>query len=1223
MHVRKSARDALFPSREDDVFFAPRRGDVVLRGGPAMRAFANRVNRGERRSPEEQLRPAELGAMTLLHEILHTVIKLYRERHPDSFERLAASLEEVLGEEAREVVVTFVGAYPPPPVYHALRGESDDTPQRYLDRTSLEREIDEELILLWVTNENPAYAPVKSLVRDDDLPGSYRAFVATAQEFFENEPRFGPRGETLLELLRAPGRKHPSSILEQVDYVETEWTETLDLGGFTTEAQRLRDLEAEHGRYFRRGGPGPGEPLLEAMTFRRRPEDEPAQFSPDVGWMPNVVLLAKSAYVWLDQLSKTYGREVKTLDQIPDEELDRIASLNVNGLWLIGIFERSRASRKVKQMHGDADALASAYSLASYEIASDLGGYDAYANLRGRAWYRGIRLAADMVPNHVGIDGDWVIDRPDYFLQTRVPPFPSYRFGGPDLSDHPRVGIYLEEGYWSRTDAAVVFRRNDRLTGEDRFIYHGNDGTSTPWNDTAQLDYTKAEVRAAVIDRILHVARMFPIIRFDAAMTLAKRHIQRLWFPLPGGGADAIPSRVDFAMTEEEFDRAIPVEFWREVVDTVAAHAPETLLLAEAFWMMEGYFVRTLGMHRVYNSAFMNMLKRGENEKYRATITNVLDFDPEILKRFVNFMNNPDEDTAIAQFGDNDRYFGVCTMMVTMPGLPMFGHGQIEGFREKYGMEYRRARFDERPNPYLVDRHYREIVPLLRKRYLFSGVERFALYDFMTGGGPDSDVFAYSNGAGSERALVLFNNAYKTTLGRIYASTHRSHLAHELGLDDDHGWWLVFRDVPRGLDYIRPTKDVVDGGMTWELGGFQYHVLMDFRHVTATLERPYDRLAAELNGRGVPDIELAVRELYLRPVHAPLREACSSGHLAYLASLLDAEAMDDAALRDAIGERLGHVVDGLDWMLTQRSGRDVTIDRGPTLDHAAARFVAIRGFLGAAKPEEPIEEVPAEPVAEEVEEVEAETPAPTTLTSVLHVDLLLATLQVEAVLELLAAGDDAFEEARSRPPAYLSARGPIVFREPIDSDPDAAQPPPDEEAAAPEKEEEQTPLSQRVTATGADLEAAEDEVPDAEPTEPDLPAPSLGWSERETLIEKWHLATAILEAFGDSDEAKRRTALVLLAATLPTGPLASAVRLALGTRRGQTFLNVHEYDGAYWLTKERFEDLARFLAEREASSGRVDEARAAAEVAELVALANAEGYRADRMAAKLGPPPAV
>ena len=55
-------------------------------------------------------------------------------------------------------------------------------------------------------------------------------------------------------------------------------------------------------------------------------------------------------------------------------------------------------------------------------------------------------------------------------------------------------------------------------------------------------------------------------------------------------------------MTKAEFDAAFPLEFWREVVDRVTSEVPGTLLLAEAFWLMEGYFVRTLGMHRVYNS---------------------------------------------------------------------------------------------------------------------------------------------------------------------------------------------------------------------------------------------------------------------------------------------------------------------------------------------------------------------------------------------------------------------------------------------------------------------------------------------------------------------------------------------------------------------------------------------------------------------------------------------
>ena len=70
-------------------------------------------------------------------------------------------------------------------------------------------------------------------------------------------------------------------------------------------------------------------------------------------------------------------------------------------------------------------------------------------------------------------------------------------------------------------------------SGETRYIYHGNDGTSFPWNDTAQLDYLNPAVREQVIQTILHVARLFPVIRFDAAMTLAKRHFHRLWFPGP------------------------------------------------------------------------------------------------------------------------------------------------------------------------------------------------------------------------------------------------------------------------------------------------------------------------------------------------------------------------------------------------------------------------------------------------------------------------------------------------------------------------------------------------------------------------------------------------------------------------------------------------------------------------------------------------------------------
>ena len=69
----------------------------------------------------------------------------------------------------------------------------------------------------------------------------------------------------------------------------------------------------------------------------------------------------------------------------------------------------------------------------------------------------------------------------------------------PLRGEHDRVEVRLEDHYWDSSDAAVVFERRDRWSGERRYIYHGNDGTSFPWNDTAQIDYLNAAAREQVI----------------------------------------------------------------------------------------------------------------------------------------------------------------------------------------------------------------------------------------------------------------------------------------------------------------------------------------------------------------------------------------------------------------------------------------------------------------------------------------------------------------------------------------------------------------------------------------------------------------------------------------------------------------------------------------------------------------------------------------------------
>ncbi|HSO27343.1 MAG TPA: alpha-amylase family glycosyl hydrolase, partial [Anaerolineales bacterium] len=844
-HIARSARELY----DFDQSLFRLSGNVIFANFNAARIFAQKMNaqRDLVNFPETAVRAGQINAMGLIDEILHYVIYAYTEqRNPEAMAKALDWVDEKIGpRQVDRALLRFGELFPSLAVY---RGEIE-----LHDYLSAESEHDtgrgvvanrqimlEELLMLWLANANPAFKPFLELFDDRELEKTaYDKIVSELHDFFETQPPFGPENQNLFDMLRAPALASPDSLSGQLDFIRARWAGLLDQYLFRLLSSMDLIKEEEKAIFF---GPGPARVLeFGGEEFF----DEPERFSVDLDWMPNLVLMAKNTYVWLDQLSKHYERPITKLDEIPEDVLRRLARWGFSGLWLIGLWERSPASKRIKQLRGNEDAVASAYSLFSYDIAQDLGGEDAYRVLRDRAWKYGVRLASDMVPNHMGIDSRWVIEHPNWFIQLDYPPFPSYTFNGPNLSWDDRVGIYIEDHYYNNTDAAVVFKRVDHWTGETRYVYHGNDGTSMPWNDTAQLNYLLPEVREAVIQTILHVARRFPVIRFDAAMTLAKRHYQRLWFPEPGSGGD-IPSRAEFGMTRDAFNAAFPEEFWREVVDRVAAEAPDTLLLAEAFWMMEGYFVRSLGMHRVYNSAFMNMLRDEKNLEYRLVIKNTVEFDAEILKRYVNFMNNPDEKTAVEQFGKGDKYFGIATMMATMPGLPMFGHGQIEGYTEKYGMEFRRAYWDEKPDLFLVDRHEREIFPLLRRRYLFAEVENYRLYDFYTGDGAvNEDVFAYSNRAGEERSLVLYHNKFNSTAGWIRTSAafsvktgqgddrtlRQESLGEGLNLPNDGSQYVIFRDHVTNLEYLRNCQEIHHMGLFAELHAYQYHVFVDFRVV--------------------------------------------------------------------------------------------------------------------------------------------------------------------------------------------------------------------------------------------------------------------------------------------------------------------------------------------------------------------------------------------------------
>ncbi len=792
-----------------------------------------------------------LRAVGVLQRALHAVVRAFDAERPG----LVVGLLEGWGSPGS------AGAWSEA-LHRQLEGLPDDAPAFAL--------------VVAAQRRNAALDDLRDLLDPAGLDDALDALMGRALDV-EPGP---PGGVTLGDALLAPCRAHPDDLWAQVAFVARTWGALLP-EDVRADLLRAQDVRAEETQ-FRGWGPGPVE------VFTPPPpgsfpvgDDASVRFSEDHDWMKRLVMIAKHTAVWLDQLSRRYGREIAHLDQIPDEELQRLADAGFTGIWLIGIWERSVASREIKQRMGNPDALASAYAVWDYEVAGRLGGPAAADRLRERALRFGIRVGADMVPNHTALDGRWVFEHPERFIQLSEPPFPNYTFGGPDLSRDSRYGLFLEDGYWDKSDAAVVFKLVEHHTGQTRFLYHGNDGTVMPWNDTAQLDFTRADTREAVIQALLGVAKRFPILRLDAAMTLARKHVQRLWFPPPGQGG-AIPSRADHGLSSEQFLAAMPREFWVEVVERVAAEAPDTLLLAEAFWMMEEYFVRSLGMHRVYHSAFMHMLRDGDNAGFRRILGDMLRYSPAVLERYANFLSNPDEETAAQQFGTMDRYFTATTLLATLPGLPMFGHGQLEGSREKYGMEAARANHDEQLDEGLFEHHRRVVFPLLRERLRFSSTERFHLFDHVRpDGGVNEDVYAFTNlSAHGQRTLVLVNHGPDRVVGRIHHSRERNEgsieapelvsrtLSEALDLAPRPNGVVLVHEQRDDVWRLLPAEDLAAGGLGFDLGPWETRVF-DRLDQTADADGRWLAMARQLGGRPqatLPDPESTPGGLPMREV---------------------------------------------------------------------------------------------------------------------------------------------------------------------------------------------------------------------------------------------------------------------------------------------------------------------------------------------------------------------
>jgi len=207
--------------------------------------------------------------------------------------------------------------------------------------------------------------------------------------------------------------------------------------------------------------------------------------------------------VWLTELSRFLGRPV-TLDDIPDAELDRLAEMGFDWIWLLSVWQTGPAAQQVSRSHPEwrkefqetlpdlreEDIAGSGFAITGYTVHSNLGGDAALARLRERLRKHGLRLMLDFVPNHMAPDHPWIDEHPDYFVHGSES----------DLARAPRNYCRVQT---NSGPLALAYGRDPYFDG---------------WPDTQQLNYGNPDLRQAMIGELERIAGQCDGVRCDMAM---------------------------------------------------------------------------------------------------------------------------------------------------------------------------------------------------------------------------------------------------------------------------------------------------------------------------------------------------------------------------------------------------------------------------------------------------------------------------------------------------------------------------------------------------------------------------------------------------------------------------------------------------------------------------------------------------------------------------------
>lgn len=486
-------------------------------------------------------------------------------------------------------------------------------------------------------------------------------------------------------------------------------------------------------------------------------------------WPRRPIIYEINAWVWLNELSGRYGRQVR-LGDVPAEEWDRLGGQGFDAIWLMGVWERSPAGRAISLStpaiveecertlpdFSAEDVSGSPYCIHRYVVDAHLGGEAGLAAARKALAERKLKLLLDFVPNHVAPDHPWVTEHCDYFIQGSEE----------DLERDPASFLRAANG-------AVLAR--------------GRDPYFPAWPDTVQVNAFSPELRKAAVTTLKEIAAQSDGVRCDMAMLLLNSVFGRTW--------------------KERASTAPGEEYWHEVTREVRQRFPDFLFIAEAYWDLE-WVLQQQGFDFCYDKRLYDRLVHEEAASIRGHLTAGMEYQDHLIR----FLENHDEPRSAATFADAKGRAAAMVMMTT-PGAKLLHEGQFDGAKIKLSVHL--GRRPPEPVNTALREFYRDLLRLVSEHGLLDGEWQLCECQGWPDNGSNRNLLAWCWTKGEQRVITVVN--YSETAGQGMVRLPWNDL--------DARLWRLSDEINRQVYEGRDGNTLSTSGLYVSLPPWGYHLM--------------------------------------------------------------------------------------------------------------------------------------------------------------------------------------------------------------------------------------------------------------------------------------------------------------------------------------------------------------------------------------------------------------